>query len=338
MRPVVTPTVPGTTLVRPESPVALAAVRAAALVCRAVRRDFDERLAVSKEDRSPVTVADLGAQVVVSLALAEALPDDPLMGEEDAQQLRSDPVIAEGLARALAAVRPGIDAPTMAAALERGRDAGGPDRRWWTLDPVDGTKGFLRNEQYAVALALIEDGQPRVAVLGCPNLPTSDGTGTGCLFIAERDGGAFEIALDDPDAMPRPISVDGDPDVTRARYAESVEAAHSDQDVSARIAATLGLAGTPVRMDSQAKYAVVARGDASIYLRIPRGGYQENIWDHAAGLLIVEEAGGIVTDVDGRTLDLTTGRRMTANRGIVATPAIIQEAVIAAVREAMDAG
>ena len=45
-----------------------------------------------------------------------------------------------------------------------------------------------------------------------------------------------------------------------------------------------------------------------------------------------------MTDVDGRTLDLTTGRRMTANRGIVATPAILQEAVIAAVREAMDAG
>jgi 3'(2'), 5'-bisphosphate nucleotidase len=330
--------VPGTTLVRPESPVALAAVRAASLVCRAVRRDFDERLAVSKEDRSPVTVADLAAQVVVSLALAEALPDDPLMGEEDAAQLRADPVIADGLARAVREVRPGLDATAMAAALERGRDAGGPGRRWWTLDPVDGTKGFLRNEQYAVALALVEDGKPQVAVLGCPNLPTSDGTGIGCLFLAERDGGAFEIALDDPAAMPRAIAVDGDPDVTHARYAESLEAAHSDQGVSARIAATLGLAGTPVRMDSQAKYAVVARGEASIYLRIPRGGYQENIWDHAAGLLIVEEAGGIVTDMDGRLLDLTTGRRMTANRGIVASPAVIQAAVIEAVLEAMAAG
>jgi 3'(2'), 5'-bisphosphate nucleotidase len=338
VRPDAIPSIPGTTLSRPESPIALAAVRAASLVCRAVRRDFDERLAVSKDDRSPVTVADLGAQVIVSLALSEALPDDPLMGEEDAQQLRSDPAIAEGLARALATVRPGIDAATLAAALERGRDAGGPRRRWWTLDPVDGTKGFLRNEQYAVALALVEQGQPRVAVLGCPNLPTSDGTGVGCLFIAERDGGAFEIALDDPAATPRVIAVDGDPEVTHARYAESVEAAHSDQGVSARIAATLGLAGAPVRMDSQAKYAVVARGEASIYLRIPRGGYQENIWDHAAGMLIVEEAGGIVTDVDGRLLDLTTGRRMTANRGVVAAPAVFQEAVVEAVREAMAAG
>ena len=217
------------------------------------------------------------------------------MGEEDAQQLRADPVIAEALARALDAVRPGIDAVTMAAALDRGRDAGGPGRRWWTLDPVDGTKGFLRGEQYAVALALVEDGEPRVAVLGCPNLPTGDGSAVGSLFVAERDAGAWEMPLDDPAATPRRIHVDGDPDVTHARYAESVEAAHTDQDDSARIASLLGITGTPVRMDSQAKYAVVARGDASIYLRIPRGGYNENVWDHAAGLLVVKEAGGIVT-------------------------------------------
>lgn len=331
---------PGSTLAadgtgRPERSIAVDAVRAASLVCRAVRRDFDDRLAVAKDDRSPVTVADLAAQVVVSLALSEAFPDDPLVGEEDAQQVRADAGIAAAIARALDAVRPGIDSRTMEAALERGRDAGGGGRRWWTLDPVDGTKGFLRNEQYAVALALVENGIPIVAVLGCPNLPASDGSSVGCLFVAERDGGAWELSLDDRDAAPRRIRVAGDPDVTRARYAESVEAAHSAQDEAAAIAAQLGITTPPVRMDSQAKYAVVARGEASIYLRIPRGGYQENIWDHAAGLLVVEEAGGIVSDVDGRPLDLTTGRRLTANRGIVATPAIIHEPVIGAVRSVL---
>ena len=320
---------------RPERTIALEAVRAAALVCRAVRRDFDVRLAVSKDDRSPVTVADLAAQVIVSLALAEALPGDPLMGEEDAQQVRTDAGISAAVTRALDAVRPGIDRRTMEAALARGRDAGGPGRRWWTLDPVDGTKGFLRNEQYAVALALVEDGRPLVAVLGCPNLPTGDGTGVGCLFVAERDEGAWELPLDDPAALPRRIHVAHDPDVTRARYAESVEAAHSAQDEAAAIAALLGITAPPVRMDSQAKYAVVARGEASVYLRIPRGGYQENVWDHAAGLLVVEEAGGIVCDVDGRGLDLTRGRRLATNRGIVATPAVIHEPVIEAVRSVL---
>jgi len=320
-----------------ELSVAIDAVRAAALVCRSVRRDFHDRLAVAKDDRSPVTVADLAAQVIVSLALAEVLPDDPLMGEEDAQQLRSDPVISEGVARALESVRPGIDARTMDAALERGRDVGGGGRRWWTLDPVDGTKGFLRDEQYAVALALVEDGRPQVAVLGCPNLPTSDGASVGCLFVAGRDGGAWELSLDDPEAPARRIHVADDPDVTHACYAESVEAAHSAQDEAARIATTLGISTPPVRMDSQAKYGIVARGQASIYLRIPRGGYQENVWDHAAGMLVVEEAGGIVCDVDGAALDLTRGRRLTANRGIVATPATIHQPVMDAVRSVLRA-
>ena len=43
--------------------------------------------------------------------------------------------------------------------------------RYWTLDPIDGTKGFIRGDQYAIALALIEQGQVKVGVLGCPSLP-----------------------------------------------------------------------------------------------------------------------------------------------------------------------
>ena len=104
-----------------------------------------------------------------------------------------------------------------------------------------------------------------------------------------------------------------------ARYAESVEAAHSNQSEAARIGAALGITAQPVRLDSQTKYAMVARGDASIYLRVPRGDYRENIWDHAAGLIVVEEAGGRVCDVEGKPFDITTGQRMTDNRGAVVT-------------------
>jgi 3'(2'), 5'-bisphosphate nucleotidase len=114
-----------------------------------------------------------------------------------------------------------------------------------------------------------------------------------------------------------------------------VEAAHSGQEEAARIGSILGVTADPLRLDSQAKYALVARGDASIYLRIPRGGYVENIWDHAAGALVVQEAGGVVTDVDGRTLDWTTGRRLTANRGIIAAPATIHARVVDAAREVL---
>jgi len=66
----------------------------------------------------------------------------------------------------------------------------------WALDPIDGTKGFLRGEQFAVCLALIVDGQVQVGVMGCPNLPVdakdTDGE-KGCLFIAVKGQGAFQV-------------------------------------------------------------------------------------------------------------------------------------------------
>ena len=67
--------------------------------------------------------------------------------------------------------------------------------RYWTLDPIDGTKGFLRGDQYAVALGLIDDGEVILGVLGCPNLPNSDGS-RGAIFSAvEGSCEAFYGAL-----------------------------------------------------------------------------------------------------------------------------------------------
>jgi 3'(2'), 5'-bisphosphate nucleotidase len=325
-------------LLERERQLAIAAVTEAARVARAVRADLDPREAAAKADSSPVTVADLAAQALVSLALAEALPADGLMGEEDSAPLVATPALADAVLDRVRARRPTTSLADVRAALDRCADAGGPGRRWWTLDPIDGTKGFLRDEQYAVALALIEDGEVVLAAMACPNLPLRGEPGipgpVGCLFVAERRGGAHQVSLDaaTPGIAGARLAVAAPPAPRDARYAESVEAAHSDQSGSAQVARALGITMAPLRLDSQAKYGVVARGDASIYLRLPHGGYRENVWDHAAGSLIVEEAGGRVSDVDGRPLDFTTGRRMTANRGIVATAASVHDEVLAAVR------
>ncbi|MCY7419017.1 MAG: hypothetical protein LH650_11065, partial [Chloroflexi bacterium] len=109
---------------------------------------------MEKADRSPVTVADLGSQVLISLALGEAFPADPVMGEEDASQIRGSATgeirgsatgeirgSATGEIRAalqvhLAPLLPDLDEATAEAALERCADAGGPTGRWWALDPV----------------------------------------------------------------------------------------------------------------------------------------------------------------------------------------------------------
>jgi 3'(2'), 5'-bisphosphate nucleotidase len=325
---------------------AIDAVVSAARLTRAVRDDFEPSAeAVSKADSSPVTVADLGAQALVRMALAEVLPKDGLMGEEDFGPLAESPELAEAVLARVRAQRPEVTLDDLRAALDSCDDPAGPGRRWWTLDPVDGTKGFLRNEQYAVALALIEDGEPVLAVMGCPNLPFCGEPGDpsvagpiGVLFVAERDAGTRMMPLFEAtaDRAGEPVRCAAPATTSEARYAESVEAAHSNQSEAARIGAALGITAEPVRLDSQAKYAMVARGDASIYLRVPRGDYRENIWDHAAGWLIVAEAGGRVSDVEGVPFDMTTGQRMTRNRGAVVTAASIHDQVVAAVRSVLE--
>jgi 3'(2'), 5'-bisphosphate nucleotidase len=324
-----------------ERTVAIQAVRAAASLCRAVRGSLGSSGATqtaTKADRSPVTVADLGSQALISLALAEAFPEDPLVGEEDSRALAAGPgsLAAAVLAR-VRAERPAIELGTIAEALDRGRADGGPSGRWWTVDPVDGTKGFLRGGQYAIALALLEDGAVVLGVLGCPALAADPGDPSdipGCLFVAERGVGTWQLGLwPETDAIAHRVRVAEVADPRFARTAESVEAGHSDADVTSMIRARLGITAPPLRMDSQAKYAAVARGDASIYLRVPHGGYRENVWDHAAGWLVVSEAGGTVTDIAGRPIDFTRGRRLLGNRGILAAPPAIHAAVLEAARD-----
>ena len=85
-------------------------------------------------------------------------------------------------------------------------------------------------------------------------------------------------------------------------------------------------------MDSQCKYLAVARGDADLYLRLPtRKGYQEKIWDHAGGILVVLEAGGQVTDISGKAPDFRHGSSLSQNEGMVVTNGKSHSAVVKAV-------
>jgi 3'(2'), 5'-bisphosphate nucleotidase len=309
---------------------AIQAVRQATRLCLAVRGSLRPEV-LDKTDKSPVTVADFGSQAVICRVLGITFPGDPIIAEEDAEELDKsgnaallDEVVA--LVRALRLDDNGT--PTAAEIrqwINRGRSSQYSDR-FWTVDPIDGTKGFLRNEQYAVALALIVEGQVAVAALSCPNLPAgseSAAASRGLIFAAARGQGAIAVPLDQEVEYPGEpvrVQVSQRTDPASLRFCESVESGHSAHGDAAAIAARMGIVMPPVRMDSQAKYCIVARGDAEIYLRMPtRADYREKIWDHAAGALIVEEAGGTVTDVLGRPLDFRHGRELSANRGVIVT-------------------
>jgi 3'(2'), 5'-bisphosphate nucleotidase len=315
-----------------ESQTGVAAVQQAARLCQDVRAALlagEGAGELAKDDRSPVTVADYGAQALVCRLLAASFPNDPIVAEEDSALLRQ-PEHAATLDLVVSFIQrqqAGIDPASVCAAIDLG--AGQPSGRCWVLDPIDGTAGFLRGGQYAIALALLEGGQPRYAFLACPALPYAGEVGL--VLIAERGAGVRAIGLEGRDLGPVQASPRSDPRL--ARLAESFEAAHTNRGLAAGLAADLAITAEPVRLDSQAKYALVALGQAEIYLRAPNTrspDYRESIWDHAAGALVVEEAGGRVSDVQGRALDWTAGRRLEHNVGVLATNGPLHAPVLAA--------
>jgi len=319
-------------LYQKELEVAERAVRKAVSVCRWVERRLDPSMALEKEDRSPVTLADFASQAVVCRCLQAEFPDDPLVAEESADALRKDKDLGRQVLEVVRTQDPAATLDGVVRAIDYGaRDPGGTDRRW-VLDPIDGTRGFLRRDQYAVALALLVSNTVVAGVLGCPNYPPPEITGLdpgGYLFYALQGGGTWMCGLDSPE----PRRVAGSPP-RQLRICESYEPAHSSHAIHLQISQALGITAPPLRIDSQAKYAAVARKDASIYLRFPkREGYREKIWDHAAGWLVVQESGGRVTDVDGKAIDFSFGRQLVANRGIVATSGHRHQAVLDAVKQ-----
>jgi 3'-phosphoadenosine 5'-phosphosulfate (PAPS) 3'-phosphatase len=241
--------------------------------------------------------------------------------------------------------------------------------------------GFLRGEQYAVCLTLISQGVPVLGLLACPNLPFPSlkaPTSKGSFFLATAGAGAFQRSLTLPlDLSPEatensgtsnpfiPINLPHSSTAGPHAILESVEASHSSHAINEAISSSIEI-GEHLRMDSQAKYGALARGDGEMYLRVPTkysGGkaYQEKVWDHASGYVLVKEAGGKVGDCWGRELDFGVGRTLKSNdvrpiylspfdwgsgaeltpidlallQGVIATSSPIYDNVISAVRSAI---
>ncbi|KAJ9129003.1 hypothetical protein P3X46_034236 [Hevea brasiliensis] len=350
-----------------EMDIAVRAVQMACSLCQKVQDSMISKAnsqVQAKDDNSLVTVADWSVQATVSWILSESLGNRnvSIVAEEDVRTLsKADKA---GLLEAVVqtvneclseAPRFGLKAPQMflttaevLEAISHCNSTGGPTGRFWALDPVDGTLGFVRGDQYAVALALIEDGEVVLGVLGCPNYPmrkewlnyhhryhriiskltppTSESWDKGCVIYTRKGSGEAwmqpllqgQKKLVWPNSA-RPVQVSSIDNPALATFCEPVEKANSSHSFTAGLAHSVGLRMQPLRVYSMVKYAAIARGDAEVFMKFARAGYKEKIWDHAAGVVIIEEAGGVVTDAGGRPLDFSKGMYLEGlDRGIIA--------------------
>lgn len=317
-------------LSNPRVQTTLHAVRRAANLMRQIQRETVVS-SLTKGDKSPVTVADFTTQAIIGRILSQAFPNIPLVAEETSTALR-DTDGENILAQVTYYVGKVIPDATPESVCEW-IDFGGaePGKQFWVLDPIDGTKGFLRGDQYAVALALVEDGVVQLGMLGCPLLRDAcvpDMEGPGSVVLAVRGQGAWSASMADDDDQWQQIKVSTRNDPAQARMLRSFEAGHTNVNQIDELADWLGVRVEPVRMDSQAKYGLLAAGGGEVIIRLlspDRPDYREKIWDQAAGSIILEEAGGRLTDLSGRPLDFTQGRTLKNNRGILATNGLLHE-------------
>ena len=315
-----------------EKQVAIHAVLESIPLCQQVETDMEKEDTVKKEDGSPVTVADFATQAFICQVLGEAFPEDPIVAEEDSQELRENSQLMQRVTGYVNSFTKGaLSTQAVCDLIDRGR--ADVEERFWTLDPIDGTKEFQCGGLYSIALALIVNGEVKLGVLGCPNLPQKwddPQAERGCLFIAERGEGSWMLSLEGKFLKRMHISQ------TTRRFVDASTSTYHDINAHRQIAQQVALITPPIEMYGQAKYGVLARGEASAYIYLPKltkDFYRENIWDHAAGMLVVEETGGMVTDVDGQPLDFSQGKWLCKNRGILATKGELHPRLLECIRE-----
>ena len=309
----------------------LAVVSSACRLCRSVH-DADEDFAPARKgDGSPVTVCDFAIQAHVTGELRRRGLALPLVAEEDLKDASpQDLAVVRKLVEKFADhafPREALPTPAAATAATRALrrrhpspgdppfSTGAPSSSpFFILDPIDGTRAFLRGDasQFAIGLALIdgEDGTPVVGALGLPNWRRAGvdlSQGSDLVLMAVRGGGAW--AFSEGGGAPQRLRVARGTSLEDATVVLSESQAWRTEgsDVLA-LACGYGPGRQPkdtlhVCCGSLVKYACVAMGHAEAFVEHPVVGKERlNAWDHAAGVVLVQEAGGRVTDVEGRPL------------------------------------
>lgn len=315
---------------------------------------------VSKDDLSPVTIADFAIQALLTSTLHAHFPGDRFVGEESADQLRADSALLGRVQAALQHIQSQVkdenkslvrfpSSPEEMCQMIDWCGTGTPDvgGRVWVFDPIDGTENFVKNLIYAINVGLLEDGRQILSAVGCPNLSTDvkspasdnslDPSGEGSIAFAVRGYGAFTRKL---------------PGLYQSTAVRRLPR-HAEQATDLRSVTCLNTSGVPAVHESAARelgieypgntllpwvmrYVLLALdvGNTTFWAYKSRSRLAK-IWDHAGAMLLFEEVGGKITDVDGRDINWTAGRQMVANYGIVAAPGNLHGRVLGAVRRAL---
>lgn len=315
----------------------LQAVRQAAMLCREVQHGTFHSIDKenpAKNDKEPVTIADYGSQAIICRAIQTYFPDDAIIAEEAGDQF-VELTTPQQRTRILNLLTQTLDQNVtqddVVAWLDHGK--GKQATRTWIIDPIDGTKGFIAMRHYAIGVGIVEDGKPTGGIMAAPGY--GDGVSgydeDGAIFFV-RDGKAYKCPIRDAAGECDMIQVSSKSAGDDVRVVQSYEKEHASKNRMRVVREKAGLGNARVDdLDSMEKYALVAAGEADVYLRLPNldSTRPHFVWDHAPGVALVLAAGGQVTDYDGTPLDFSQGATL-PNKGMLVSNGVLHDALVQA--------
>ncbi|MBY9002501.1 MAG: hypothetical protein KGD73_00870 [Candidatus Lokiarchaeota archaeon] len=268
-----------------------------------------------KEDDSPVTIADYATQIFIINKIMEQFPSDQIIAEEDDNSFLNHD--------ARKSISSCYETLNIGENIDIGKSLMKKDKyseRQWTVDPIDGTKGYQKGLSYAIGIGFMIKSNPKICTISVPNYKKFGKA----IFIAEKDNGS-KIAINNSEFIS--LSVSNQSYLKQAKMCHSL---HYDEPWVMDFAARAEITNF-VQIDSMAKFCMIADGTADLYIK-PMNKSRSFAWDFLPGTLLVQEAGGTVSDLQGNRIEFNDDKCMVSAPGLIASNSIIHDEILKKLR------
>ncbi len=290
---------------------AIEIVRKASIITEWFKKKNFGSFSYKKPDQSPVTLADFASQIYLNSQIREYFQDDQIIAEEENVEfidLKAENLIKQCFKE--------LNINKLEILKENIRYHGKTSERQWTIDPIDGTIGYQQGLSYAIGVGFMINSNPKICAIAVPNYNVD----LLAIFSAEENQGA-QVSYSNN--VFKPIKVNHNEDLRNIRLCHSL---HYDQPWVLKFAQDIGIRNF-IQIDSMAKFCMVADGTADLYIK-PLDLEHSFTWDFMPGDLLVKEAGGNVTDLNGEHLKFKEKKCTWTKPGIIASNRKLQKKIL----------
>ena len=264
-----------------------------------------------KDDKTPVTIADFASQIYIISELKDLFPNDEIIAEEE-----NSPFVDDKAKNLIKECLSELNLGDLRSIKENIGYRGTSSKRQWTIDPIDGTMGFQKGLSYAVGIGFMINSVPMVCAIAVPNYRGEQLA----IFSAKRGHGA-EVSF--RKGVSTSINVSQKTKFKDFTFCHSL---HYDKPWVVKFARKIGIKNF-VQIDSMAKFCMIADGSADLFIK-PLDIYHSFSWDFLPGDLIVREAGGQISDLNGESLKFIKEKFLWTLPGIVSSNGILQNEIL----------